>query len=1010
MASATPVVLDPAQLNRIESVHRGFLYQHLYAVGCMFVAAKAAVTRLLIETDEDLQLDREKGATYVQVKLRRDALQTADVTDALERFASIRRLHAARSRPGQAAFAIVASSRPSASLQAIIDNQDWPDDVDVYAPNASTPDDTALPPPQSTVADAISWCTAQAELLPLASVRPLTLVWKLVGYAQHIAGGAANHTIDVSELPVLFEQLLAATGPDPEPVSPYRPHMAEPPLVTSEGVRLLVGPGGCGKTSWAAEAMLHGAPTMVYCDVHSDQATTLPGAVLAQTCATLYGQFARVPQEAVMPGNTPLASLAALDAVVQRSGQSITVLLDDIQRAVPSTVAELVKTAPHFRWILLGQQHPSVTQLEGLLGVSASEFSGWSEDTIAAVCSEAGCTFQYEDIAALRQLTAGAPLYVTNLVRISGTAHAGSIGALCDALKTRTHTYSTWQESALALVVDQLSPAAREIATILHLAAVPLSPAELSRLSTAAYGQSGADAAAAMRELHKWRVVERSQRGELDLHDQYRLVLSQTMTDEVRTRVHVTLKEVLLESIRTNRKDPARFVRLLEVFSDLGEWTPLVDAVTAVPEWFRELGMGTRVYVCVERAAALTRDRPSEHFWLNDTLAYIDLCHQRYAACEARLPSMREAVARGSLGARAADALALKEMLLIGGKGDFRAAHSLFQKTIGAISDQTTALVFRYNYALLAWRNGYSDDAKLLLRALVDAYFKRVRLTPKDVFLTNTADIADRLGDYVDRLDDLKHLADTFDLLGRVEGETGNGRLALLASLQALKLYDLAGAVSSTVRVAQDVAEGLLLWLDDPDEARRFLEGSVLPALQKHKLAEHVLPVKVQYAAVLSRCGHHAQAVTLITELQPYITHLEGDRQREYDAVRARILDASEQFLRRETQLKAASVSRIAEISRGQFDAYGPARSHLTALIGEERLWFAAESGAVIGVVLFDKSDKDWAYVILGRDEHGRFRAIRNGHSFASEEASQKELLIEMGQLVDSGETVFPQD
>lgn len=31
-------VLDPAQLKRIESLHRGFLYQHLYGVGCLFLA------------------------------------------------------------------------------------------------------------------------------------------------------------------------------------------------------------------------------------------------------------------------------------------------------------------------------------------------------------------------------------------------------------------------------------------------------------------------------------------------------------------------------------------------------------------------------------------------------------------------------------------------------------------------------------------------------------------------------------------------------------------------------------------------------------------------------------------------------------------------------------------------------------------------------------------------------------------------------------------------------------
>lgn len=36
---STPDVLDSAQLVRIEAVHRGFLYQHLYAVGRWLLAA-----------------------------------------------------------------------------------------------------------------------------------------------------------------------------------------------------------------------------------------------------------------------------------------------------------------------------------------------------------------------------------------------------------------------------------------------------------------------------------------------------------------------------------------------------------------------------------------------------------------------------------------------------------------------------------------------------------------------------------------------------------------------------------------------------------------------------------------------------------------------------------------------------------------------------------------------------------------------------------------------------------
>jgi hypothetical protein len=44
--------LDPRQLARIEAVHRGFLYQHLYAATCLFHAARAGVTHVIVENDE----------------------------------------------------------------------------------------------------------------------------------------------------------------------------------------------------------------------------------------------------------------------------------------------------------------------------------------------------------------------------------------------------------------------------------------------------------------------------------------------------------------------------------------------------------------------------------------------------------------------------------------------------------------------------------------------------------------------------------------------------------------------------------------------------------------------------------------------------------------------------------------------------------------------------------------------------------------------------------------------
>jgi hypothetical protein len=83
---STPDVLDSAQLVRIEAVHRGFLYQHLYAVGCLLLAQKASVEAVTVELDEDIELNSGQERIYVQVKTRLKPIILSDVSGALARF------------------------------------------------------------------------------------------------------------------------------------------------------------------------------------------------------------------------------------------------------------------------------------------------------------------------------------------------------------------------------------------------------------------------------------------------------------------------------------------------------------------------------------------------------------------------------------------------------------------------------------------------------------------------------------------------------------------------------------------------------------------------------------------------------------------------------------------------------------------------------------------------------------------------------------------------------------
>jgi hypothetical protein len=70
--------------------------------------------------------------------------------------------------------------------------------------------------------------------------------------------------------------------------------------------------------------------------------------------------------------------------------------------------------------------------------------------------------------------------------------------------------------------------------------------------------------------------------------------------------------------------------------------------------------------------------------------------------------------------------------------------------------------------------------------------------------------------------------------------------------------------------------------------------------------------------------------------------------------------------------------------------------------------WWASVNENVVGAVILDLVDKDWSWVILGRDQVGRFRAFDLGVSLRSQEESRSRLLDAL--LTNADTKVFPQD
>lgn len=99
----------------------------------------------------------------------------------------------------------------------------------------------------------------------------------------------------------------------------------------------------------------------------------------------------------------------------------------------------------------------------------------------------------------------------------------------------------------------------------------------------------------------------------------------------------------------------------------------------------------------------------------------------------------------------------------------------------------------------------------------------------------------------------------------------------------------------------------------------------------------------------------------------------------------------------------------IERITKAEFIPLSPAKDPEVEQIATEMGWFADTKKNIIGAILLDHHDKDWNYVVLGRDEEGQFRWIAGDSSFATQEKAEGELTAAMSKFEESGETVFPQ-
>lgn len=852
----------------IDAVHRGFLYQHLVAAAVLLSADANRLEEVLVEGDEDIELQLRAGVRrYIQVKTRSGTLRPADIATTLDRFARLKKEHDEGPRYGAAEFVIFCNAALAPEAEEAIAQSGVA--VTVITPDLAGIED--LPPAWRNLEEAIQWCTDAASRIPFGTLAPTTLVWKLAAEVAFACTGERldGHSFTPVALPELFEQLVAGLHHFPSPPVPYLPLADEPPFTSGDRVRLIVAFSGGGKTAWAAEGNVHSSQEGVYVNAADVPDPALASAVAREVGATLLATGVNDARSIVAPGVQPFEALRILSEVISRDERKVCVVVDNVHRVAVESVRRIVEGLASCQFILLAQPWPELRALETLLGTPSETLPGFSLESVAAEFLRHGGGVDVATADRIMKLTGGLPLFVRDAALLALRYYGNDATRLSEDLENATNAMTTGQEAILAQVVARLSPAARSALGLLGLSEIPLAAAEVTAVLSMIANGDIAVTAGVLRELSAWGIVQHFGDGSLKLHDAFGTLSLQhraTLPAEILLLGRRALAGVLRESFGPGQYE--RLVMFLKIAPFIGETATVVDIVSGMGEHLQERGKAAELLRIVDAAADDATIPAQDRFWAADAALFwtldgyaTDDVERRVAKLEATFNQLVDppALIRG--------AFLLKQLLFAGRNGRLEKVRETYGELHRITAhDDMLDRIRRYDYAAELYRCDASDAAYCVLAGLVGDYFRTIGLSPRDLFMKNPQEIQHVLREDVDP-DELKRLADTLDLISRVVNELGASSGVL--RIWAHKLYLLASAHRSAVKVGQDVVDELLHFAD-PASARRMIENTLLPLIRDSNLLAYMVPVQAQYAIVLAYMREFDTARAIFSQLESF--------------------------------------------------------------------------------------------------------------------------------------------
>ncbi|CAH6852557.1 ATP-binding protein [Vibrio chagasii] len=876
-------VLDLAQLARIEAVHRGFLYQHLYAVACLLSAQSMEVETVSVELDEDIELINSDKRIYVQVKTRSKPILPSDVSGALLRFAAIRKEHETGIRKGQASFIIVANQEASPKLQKQIDSNKLPSDVVFICPRDTDSRYSKLPPAWRNIEEAVKWCISESSKVNYSVLSPDTLVWKLAGLVQFAATGASSdndHSFHTKDLSSLFEQLVVQLQDFPAPPQSYLPQTNEPSLNSNKRIRIICGLSGSGKTAWVAQAALHSAEFCAYYDVGDLPGPSLASNLVRELAARFSVSNREHLQKVLLPGASGFESLRVLDTFLQEKNLCLLLVIDNAHRVPVDSLRVIFDATKQIRLLLLCQPNDNIRELEARTGLERESLLGWDIDAVANAVDALRGYASAQGYEQLRAYTGGFPLYVQSAAKIAVSEYKGSVDALCKDLIKQENTVETAQERILERVFQGFEPLVQESIAVFSLTDIGLKICETKTLLSAAFNISQKASSALVRKMRATGVIEVYGNETLKVHDAVRTLGLQhieLLAPEKYNNALNSLKDMLLESL-FNGRDTSRFALLIRVYIQLEDTVTLIDI--AGQEMFHEMGISIDVLSTLDSALTSDKLEPIHRFWALDSLVFFDLKEGQHANIPRRFEAMKDLLEENQFDFSARTAFVMKKILFFAEINDSHEVTRLVEQARTSIPDEKHERIFDYNHAIALWKLKKFKEAESLCKNVIDGYYELLGITPEQVFGRNSDGLWEIINKPVGVQDDVKHIADALELYARIQ-ESQN-RIAPFHRIHALKFYDLAHAPESLVRVGQDLADEFVA-REDYMGAREIIEQFVLPVVKDSGLVSRLVQVRSQYAVILAYCGEFEDAREEMKQLSPYFHGLDGNQRLEVE-------------------------------------------------------------------------------------------------------------------------------